>query len=122
MGLMDYLRTFSSRNPSSSSGNGGKKGENEVRLLFLGLDNAGKTSIFKRVCNEELTVVKPTQGFQIKQLSQDGLQVMIWDVGGQKSLRGYWRNYFEAVDAVVRSQPTRVKLSFFLPRVSIRYM
>ena len=25
----------------------------------------------------------------------------IWDVGGQKSIRSYWRNYFEQTDAVV---------------------
>ncbi len=100
MGLMDYLRTFTNRNPSSSSG-GKRKGDNEVRILFLGLDNAGKTSIFKRICDEDLTIVKPTQGFQIKQLNQEGLQLMIWDVGGQKSIRPYLRNYFEACDAVV---------------------
>ena len=25
----------------------------------------------------------------------------IWDVGGQKSIRSYWRNYFEQTDALV---------------------
>lgn len=25
----------------------------------------------------------------------------IWDVGGQKSLRTYWKNYFEATDGLV---------------------
>lgn len=25
----------------------------------------------------------------------------IWDVGGQKSLRSYWRNYFESTDGLV---------------------
>ena len=25
----------------------------------------------------------------------------IWDVGGQKSLRSYWRNYFESTDGVI---------------------
>lgn len=24
-----------------------------------------------------------------------------WDVGGQKSLRSYWRNYFESTDGLV---------------------
>ena len=28
-------------------------------------------------------------------------QLNIWDIGGQKSLRSYWRNYFEATDAMV---------------------
>ena len=25
----------------------------------------------------------------------------VWDVGGQRTLRPYWRNYFEATDALV---------------------
>lgn len=25
----------------------------------------------------------------------------IWDVGGQKSIRSYWRNYFEQTDGLV---------------------
>lgn len=28
-------------------------------------------------------------------------QLNIWDVGGQKSLRSYWRNYFESTDGLV---------------------
>ena len=28
-------------------------------------------------------------------------QINIWDVGGQKSLRSYWRNYFEQTDALI---------------------
>jgi len=25
----------------------------------------------------------------------------IWDVGGQRSLRSYWRNYFESTDGLI---------------------
>lgn len=25
----------------------------------------------------------------------------MWDVGGQKSLRSYWRNYFECTDGII---------------------
>lgn len=25
----------------------------------------------------------------------------MWDVGGQKSLRSYWRNYFECTDGLI---------------------
>ena len=25
----------------------------------------------------------------------------VWDVGGQKSLRSYWRNYFECTDGLI---------------------
>lgn len=31
----------------------------------------------------------------------DRYSLNIWDVGGQRTLRPYWRNYFESTDAVV---------------------
>ena len=33
-----------------------------------------------------------------------GYKLNLWDVGGQKSLRTYWRNYFEQTDALVREE------------------
>merc|ERR1719482_914170 len=43
----------------------------------------------------------PTQGFNIKSLMQDGFKLNVWDIGGQKSIRPYWRNYFDQTDALV---------------------
>ena len=40
-------------------------------------------------------------GFNIKTLDHRGFKLNIWDVGGQKSLRSYWRNYFEATDGLI---------------------
>ncbi|EIW69302.1 hypothetical protein TREMEDRAFT_68626 [Tremella mesenterica DSM 1558] len=73
----------------------------EMRFLFLGLDNAGKTTILKKLNEEDIQDVSPTLGFNIKTLIRDGYTLNIWDVGGQKTLRPYWRNYFESTDAVV---------------------
>ncbi|KAK8850709.1 hypothetical protein IAR55_004629 [Kwoniella newhampshirensis] len=73
----------------------------EMRVLFLGLDNAGKTTILKKLNNEDIKDISPTLGFNIKTLIRDQYTLNIWDVGGQKTLRPYWRNYFESTDAVV---------------------
>ena len=40
-------------------------------------------------------------GFNIKTMEYQGYKLNIWDVGGQKTLRSYWRNYFEATDGLV---------------------
>jgi len=72
-----------------------------MRVLFLGLDNAGKTTILKNISGEDVLSVSPTLGFNIKTLVFDQYTLNIWDVGGQKTLRPYWRNYFESTDAVV---------------------
>lgn len=78
-----------------------KQKEKEVRILMLGLDNAGKTTILKKFNGEDIDTISPTLGFNIKTLEHNGFKLNIWDVGGQKSLRSYWRNYFESTDGLI---------------------
>jgi len=51
--------------------------------------------------NEDVNTVSPTLGFIIKTIDYKGYKLNIWDVGGQKTLRSYWRNYFEKTDALI---------------------
>eukprot|EP00747_Dinoflagellata_sp_TGD_P027701 gnl/TRDRNA2_/TRDRNA2_132765_c0_seq1.p1 gnl/TRDRNA2_/TRDRNA2_132765_c0~~gnl/TRDRNA2_/TRDRNA2_132765_c0_seq1.p1 ORF type:complete len:182 (+),score=57.00 gnl/TRDRNA2_/TRDRNA2_132765_c0_seq1:88-633(+) len=78
-----------------------KKDEKEARILVLGLDNAGKTTILKKLSEEDITHIMPTQGFNIKSLVHEGFKLNVWDIGGQKTIRPYWSNYFESTDALV---------------------
>merc|ERR1711990_396793 len=88
MGLLKLLRKL-------------KKNENEARILVLGLDNSGKTTILKAMSDEDTTSIMPTQGFNIKSLTQDGFKLNVWDIGGQREIRPYWKNYYEGTDAIV---------------------
>jgi ADP-ribosylation factor-like protein 3 len=45
-----------------------KKSDKEARILVLGLDNAGKTTILKAMSEESISSIMPTQGFNIKSL------------------------------------------------------
>ena len=54
MGLLGLLRGLKSKN------------DKEKQIIVLGLDNSGKTTILKAMSNEDLTTIKPTQGFNIK--------------------------------------------------------
>ncbi|CAH1127509.1 unnamed protein product [Ceutorhynchus assimilis] len=78
-----------------------KQKEKEMRILILGLDNAGKTTILKRFNGEAIDTISPTLGFNIKTLEHKNFKLNMWDVGGQKSLRSYWRNYFECTDGLI---------------------
>jgi len=78
-----------------------KKDEQEARILMLGLDNAGKTTILKKLSQEDISHIMPTQGFNIKSLVQDGFKLNVWDIGGQKSIRPYWSNYFDSTDGLI---------------------
>jgi GTPase SAR1 family protein len=55
MGLLKLLRSL-------------KKNDKEARILVLGLDNAGKTTILKALSEEDISTIMPTQGFNIKAL------------------------------------------------------
>ena len=75
--------------------------EKEMRVLFLGLDNAGKSSVIKSFKGESINELSPTLGFEIRTIEIQGYRVNCWDVGGQSTIRAYWRNYFETTDGVV---------------------
>ncbi|KAL3270125.1 hypothetical protein HHI36_009183 [Cryptolaemus montrouzieri] len=75
--------------------------EKELRLLLLGLDNAGKTTILKIMASEDVTHVTPTAGFNIKSVVSDGFKLNVWDIGGQRKIRPYWKNYFENTDVLI---------------------
>ena len=63
MGLLAMLRKFKSST------------DKELRILLLGLDNAGKTTILKRLASEDVTHITPTQGFNIKSVASEGFKV-----------------------------------------------
>jgi GTPase SAR1 family protein len=69
MGLLDFLRKL-------------KRPETEARMLILGLDNSGKTTILKKLSEEDITQVMPTQGFNIKSLAHGEFKLNVWDIGG----------------------------------------
>ncbi|GAU50265.1 hypothetical protein TSUD_409110 [Trifolium subterraneum] len=144
MGLLSIIRKI-------------KKKEKEMRILMVGLDNSGKTTIVLKINGEDTSVISPTLGFNIKtityqnhrflgnvnknedkdvimlnlldnsivllfdgdkhvillnlvmvvnveafiQIDNGRYTLNIWDVGGQKTIRSYWRNYFEQTDGLV---------------------
>lgn len=55
----------------------------------------------KKFNSEATDTVSPTLGFDIKTLEHRGYKLNIWDVGGQQTIRAYWRNYFEVTDGIV---------------------
>ena len=52
--------------------------DKEMRVLMLGLDNAGKTTIVKRILEEDINEVSPTLGFNIKTIDHDGSVMQLW--------------------------------------------
>lgn len=66
----------------------------EARILMLGLDAAGKTTILYKLKLGETAVTIPTIGFNVETVTYKTITFTIWDVGGQKLIRNLWYHYF----------------------------
>lgn len=73
----------------------------EIRILILGLDNAGKTTLLYRLKIGEVVTTIPTIGFNVESVTYKSLNFNVWDLGGQTSIRPYWRCYYANTAAVV---------------------
>ena len=76
-------------------------GSKEVRILILGLDGAGKTTILYRLQIGEVVTTIPTIGFNVETVNYKNIKFQVWDLGGQTSVRPYWRRYYANTDAVI---------------------
>lgn len=76
-------------------------GSKEMRLLMLGLDAAGKTTIlYKLKLNQDVTTI-PTVGFNVETVTYKNVKFNVWDVGGQDKIRPLWRHYFSGTQGLI---------------------
>ncbi|KAJ5088884.1 hypothetical protein N7456_012500 [Penicillium angulare] len=86
----------------------------EYSVLLLGLDNAGKTTLLTQIKalyqprtdgtpapgpNPSKTV--PTVGQNVSTISLPDMNLKIWDVGGQITMRGLWQSYYTSCHAII---------------------
>uniref|UniRef100_A0A7S3DEW0 ADP-ribosylation factor-like protein 13B n=1 Tax=Palpitomonas bilix TaxID=652834 RepID=A0A7S3DEW0_9EUKA len=87
------------------------KRERKVTIILLGIDNAGKTTVFKGIQGSVNEEVAPTAGFNTHTMKESSLSVTIFDVGGGNRIRGIWERYYSEVHGVVflidSTDPTR---------------
>mmetsp|Transcript_21780 Transcript_21780/g.37149 ORF Transcript_21780/g.37149 Transcript_21780/m.37149 type:complete len:182 (-) Transcript_21780:619-1164(-) len=76
-------------------------GDREARILVLGLDNAGKTTILYRLQVGEVVSTIPTIGFNVETVTYKNIKFQVWDLGGQTSIRPYWRCYYPNTQAII---------------------
>lgn len=67
----------------------------------MGLDGAGKTTILYRLQLGTVVTTKPTIGFNVETLKYNNLTLNIWDLGGQTSIRPYWRCYYNNTAGII---------------------
>ena len=77
-------------------------GRRNGRILLLGLDAAGKTTIlYKLKLNEQISTI-PTVGFNVEEVTPiKNVTFTVWDVGGQEKIRPLWRYYYYGSDGLI---------------------
>ena len=69
-------------------------GKKEVRILMVGLDAAGKTTILYKLMLGEVVTAIPTIGFNVETVEYKNIKFTVWDVGGQDTIRPLWVHYY----------------------------
>eukprot|EP01083_Nonionella_stella_P165286 549504_1 len=82
------------------------------RVVMVGLDNAGKTTILYKLALDEIISTIPTVGLNIETIQYNDIRLNVWDIGGQKKIRKMWSHYYQDTDAVIfvidSNEPQRV--------------
>ena len=77
-------------------------GTTQARILMLGLDAAGKTTILYKFKLNETVQSIPTIGFNVETVAPvKNVSFTVWDVGGQDKIRPLWRHYFNGTDGLI---------------------
>ncbi|KAF5321781.1 hypothetical protein D9619_000671 [Psilocybe cf. subviscida] len=94
-------------------------GKKEMRILMVGLDAAGKTTILYKLKLGEIVTTIPTigelaylcapsnlsnaapPGFNVETVEYKNISFTVWDVGGQDKIRPLWRHYFQNTQGII---------------------
>ena len=76
-------------------------GKKERRILMVGLDAAGKTTILYKLKLGEVVTTIPTIGFNVEQVDYKNISFTVWDVGGQDKIRPLWRHYYQNTEGLI---------------------
>jgi len=76
-------------------------GKAEMRILMVGLDAAGKTTILSELKLGEVVTTIPTIGFNVETVEYKNISFTVWDVGGQDKIRPLWRHYYQNTQGII---------------------
>uniref|UniRef100_A0A7S4BC43 Uncharacterized protein n=1 Tax=Chrysotila carterae TaxID=13221 RepID=A0A7S4BC43_CHRCT len=76
-------------------------GAGEYKVVMVGLDNAGKTTLLYRLHLGDVIETQPTVGSNVEEVTHRNVRFQVWDLGGQDKLRRVWNTYYVGAHAVV---------------------
>ncbi|KAM8824103.1 putative ADP-ribosylation factor-like protein 5C [Neosynchiropus ocellatus] len=76
-------------------------GDREHKVIIVGLDNAGKTTVLYQFLTKEAVHTTPTIGSNVEEITVRNTNFLVWDIGGQESLRASWFSYYCNTEIVI---------------------
>jgi len=76
-------------------------GNEEHKICLVGLDNAGKTTILYQFLMNEVVHTSPTIGSNVEEVVWNNIHFVMWDLGGQESLRTAWNTYYSNTEFII---------------------
>merc|ERR1719253_351945 len=76
-------------------------GKKEMRMIMVGLDASGKTTILYKLKLGEVVTTIPTIGFNVETVEYKDINFTVWDVGGQDKIRKLWRYYYQNTQGLI---------------------
>ena len=77
-------------------------GDRQAKILMLGLDGAGKTTVLYKLKLHEVVNTIPTIGFNVETVQPvKHVSFTVWDVCGQGNIRPLWKHYFQGCEGLV---------------------
>merc|ERR1712071_699455 len=76
-------------------------GKTDARIVMVGLDAAGKTTVLYKFKLGEVVTTIPTIGFNVETVEYKSISFNVWDIGGQDKIRKLWRYYYQGTHAII---------------------
>ncbi len=72
-----------------------------IEVVLIGLENSGKTTLINQLSLGQALPTAPTIGLNVKNLKKGGVNMKVWDIGGQVQYRSEWGRYTKGCDVIL---------------------
>jgi small GTP-binding protein len=72
-----------------------------MRIVMIGLDAAGKTTVLYKLKLGEVLCTIPTIGFNVESVQYRNVEFTVWDIGGQQRIRALWHHYYQNTQGII---------------------
>ncbi|CDW85096.1 adp-ribosylation factor [Stylonychia lemnae] len=73
----------------------------EFKLVIIGLDAAGKTTILNKMRFDEYINSAPTIGVNTEDIQVKNINIKVFDLAGQEKMRNVWKYYYSSIEGII---------------------